>query len=86
MSRIRGSLERHLPATPASAEELKAMARAAWRKHGVALLHPDELTDAWERQTVVNVAERLYGRRRTDAAPAANGAAQDKAAGRGGAA
>ncbi len=67
MTRIRGSLDRFLPVTPANARELEAMARAAWRKFGIALIHPDRVGDAWERQTVINVADRLYGKQaRTD--------------------
>ena len=58
MSRIRGSLDRFLPVSPANAQELAAMARAAWRTHGLALIHPERLADAWERQKSEERAQR----------------------------
>ncbi|MDJ0950632.1 MAG: hypothetical protein QNJ94_17095 [Alphaproteobacteria bacterium] len=61
--RIPGSLARLVPRAPANEEELAAMARAAWRSQGIVLLHPDRIPDPWERQTVINLAERFYGKR-----------------------
>jgi hypothetical protein len=60
-SETRGSLERHLPRTAPTEEELTAMRRAAWRKQGVAVLRIADIHDEWIRQAVVNEAERLYG-------------------------
>ena len=34
-----------------------------WHRHGIAVLHPDDIDDEWMRQAVINEAERLYGRR-----------------------
>ena len=59
----RGSLQRHLPETAPSEEELFAMRRAAWRKQGIAVLRIDDVRDEIIRQAVVNEATRLYGQR-----------------------
>jgi hypothetical protein len=62
-SEVRGALERHLPRSLPTEDELFAMRRAAWRKQGIAVLRPDDIRDKWVRQTIVNEATRLYGRR-----------------------
>ena len=63
MTRPRGSLERHVPETSASADEIKAMARAAWHKRGWLCVRPEDLIDPFERQLAINIAERRYGKR-----------------------
>jgi hypothetical protein len=63
MTRLRGSLERHLSDTPASDDEIRAMARAAWLKRGWLCVRPEELVDPFERQLAINIAERRYGKR-----------------------
>ncbi len=62
-SEPRGSLERHLPRTAPTEDELLAMRRAAWRKQGIVVFTPGDIHDEWIRQAVVNEATRLYGRR-----------------------
>ncbi len=62
-SAVRGSLERHLPETPPTEQELFAMRRAAWRRQGIAVIRPADVRDDWTRQALVNEATRLYGRR-----------------------
>jgi hypothetical protein len=62
-SGVRGSLERHLPRTPPTEDELFAMRRAAWRKQGIAVIRPADVRDDWMRQALVNEATRLYGPR-----------------------
>ena len=62
-SNMRGSLERHLPRTLASEEELFAMRRAAWRKQGIVVINPANVRDEWTRQSLINEATRLYGQR-----------------------
>ena len=62
-SNVRGSLERHLPQTPPTEQELFAMRRAAWRKQGIAVIRPADVHDDWTRQALVNEATRLYGQR-----------------------
>ena len=44
-------------------DDLLAMRRAAWRQQGVIMLRPGDVRDDWTRQALVNVANRLYGRR-----------------------
>ena len=61
--RIRSQLTRLQPQNPASDDELKGMRKAAWHKQGILVLSPDELTDPWERQSMINIANRLFGKR-----------------------
>ena len=62
-SEARGSLERHLPHSLPTEEELFAMRRAAWRKQGIVVIRPTDVRDEWMRQFLVNEATRLYGPR-----------------------
>jgi hypothetical protein len=63
MSEPRGSLERHLPQTPPTEEELLAMRRAAWRRQGIVVIRPADVRDEIIRQALINEATRLYGQR-----------------------
>ena len=63
MPRPRGSLERHLPRTAPTEDDLLAMRRAAWRKQGIVVIRPADVRDEWTRQALVNEATRLYGQR-----------------------
>ena len=60
---MRSSLERHLPETAPTEQELFAMRRAAWRKQGIVVIRPADVRDDWARQALVSEATRLYGRR-----------------------
>ena len=62
-SEVRGSLERHLPRTPPTDDELFAMRRAAWRKQGIVVIRLADVHDEWTRQALINEASRLYGQR-----------------------
>ena len=62
-SNVRGSLERHLPETPPTEQELFAMRRAAWRRQGIVVIRPADVRDEIIRQALVNEATRLYGQR-----------------------
>ncbi len=62
-SAMRGSLERHLPRSLPTEDELFAMRRAAWRKQGIVVIRLADSPDDWTRQALVNEATRLYGRR-----------------------
>ncbi len=62
-SAMRSSLERHLPRSLPTEDELFAMRRAAWRKQGIVVIRPAEVGDDWTRQALINEATRLYGRR-----------------------
>ncbi len=60
---IRSSLARAVMSGPTSTVELDAMRRRAWREQGVVALKPDDITDEWLRQAVVNEAVRKWGKR-----------------------
>jgi hypothetical protein len=62
-SEVRGSLERHLPETPPTEQELFVMRRAAWRRQGIVVIRPADVRDEIIRQALVNEATRLYGQR-----------------------
>ncbi len=62
-SEVRGSLERHLPRSTPTDEELFAMRRAAWRKQGIVVIRLADVRDEIIRQALVNEATRLYGQR-----------------------
>ena len=62
-SKLRGSLDRHLPRSLPSEEELFAMRRAEWRKQGIVVIRPADVRDEWTRQSLINEAMRLYGQR-----------------------
>ena len=62
-SAVRGSLERHLPRSTPTDEELFGMRRAAWRKQGIVVIRLADVRDDWTRQALVNEATRLYGQR-----------------------
>ena len=62
-SEVRGSLERQLPRSLPTEEELYVMRRAAWRKQGIVVIRVAEVRDDWTRQALVNEATRLYGQR-----------------------
>ena len=62
-SEVRRSLERHLPQTAPSEEELFAMRRAAWRRQGIVVIRPADVRDEIIRQALVKEATRLYGQR-----------------------
>jgi hypothetical protein len=62
-SQVHGSLERHLPRSVPTEDELFAMRQAAWRKQGIVVIRLADVRDEWTRQAFVNEATRLYGRR-----------------------
>lgn len=67
---MRSHLARHQPETPAGEDHLRAMRAAAWHRQGIVTLRPDEITDEWLRQALVNEAERRFGRRANGASAA----------------
>jgi hypothetical protein len=62
-SEVRGCLERHLPRSLPTEDELFAMRRAAWLKQGIVVIRLADVRDEIIRQAIVNEAARLYGRR-----------------------
>ena len=57
------SLECRTPKAPTTPAEMWAMRKAVWHKQGIAVIPPDEVANDWDRQHIVNVAEKLYGKR-----------------------
>jgi hypothetical protein len=60
---MRRSLERQLPRSLPTEDELFAMRRAAWRKQGIVVIRLADVHDEIIRQALANEATRLYGRR-----------------------
>jgi poly(3-hydroxybutyrate) depolymerase len=48
--------------TEAERRNLEAFTEA-WQRRGLVVIYPDQITDDWERQTVINVANAKYGKR-----------------------
>jgi hypothetical protein len=61
VNHIRTSLSR-APSEPTSQDELRAMARDAWRRGVLVVWLEDDLADEWERQIARNWGTRLYGK------------------------
>lgn len=61
--RLRSPLGRVAAKAPANLAEMWSMRRRAWRESGVLVLRPEELTDDFARQALVNAATRLFGER-----------------------
>ena len=61
---VKSYLGRYQPSQPAGPDDLAAMRRAVWQQQGVAVIPITEIRDDWTRQTIINEANRLYGRRR----------------------
>ena len=57
------ALGRLAPASPANAEELRAMRAAAWHKQGIVVVPLDEIFDDWDRAFLSGIATKLYGAR-----------------------
>ncbi|MCZ6745542.1 MAG: hypothetical protein O7D31_12825 [Alphaproteobacteria bacterium] len=63
MTEPQSQLARHVPAPATTPAQLLAMAARAWRDHGIALFRPEDLSNDFDRQAVVNAAVRMYGER-----------------------
>jgi len=60
---MRDSLASRFIREPTNEVEIELMRRRAWQDQGVAFLNPKEINDAFERQTVINIANQRYGKR-----------------------
>jgi hypothetical protein len=60
---LRSPLGRVAAKAPANLAEMWSMRRRAWRESGVLVLRPEELTDDFARQALINAATRLFGER-----------------------
>lgn len=50
----------------AMADDVKAMAAAAWHKLGIATINIADVFDPFEKQAIINAANRIYGRRKSE--------------------
>ena len=62
------AIARHIGNSPTDPERLEEWRRRAWLYQGVAVIPLDAVADPFERQTLKNVMERMYGKRRGDEA------------------
>ena len=67
MSEPRSSLSRRQPRPRLKTEQLHRLRVAAWHSQGVVVIRPEEVEDDRIRQAIVNEADRLYGKRKTEA-------------------
>lgn len=58
-------LARMIGKSPTDEDHLTDMRRAAWHRQGVIVIRLDEIANDFDRQHVVNIANRLYGKRNT---------------------
>jgi len=42
----------------------EAAMRDAWHKHGMLVVDPSQINDDWSRQHLINVGDKLYGKRK----------------------
>lgn len=52
-----------IPKAPASSEELEDLRKKAWKREGVLVVRPEQLTDIWTQQLLINLGNELYGKR-----------------------
>ena len=43
--------------------QVREQSAKAWREQGIAMIAVDDLVSDWDQQAVINIANRLYGRR-----------------------
>ncbi len=63
MSNVQSHLARYVPKAAITDSELNSMAARAWHDHGIVLLRPEDLPNPFDRQSVINVAVKRYGKR-----------------------
>ncbi|KKL77682.1 hypothetical protein LCGC14_2032430 [marine sediment metagenome] len=63
MNQPASQLARYVAKPAATTGQVKALGARAWHDEGIICLRPEELTDDFLRQAVINAAEKLYGRR-----------------------
>lgn len=67
MARLTSSIYHRASAPAPTGAEAKQRNRdacaEAWHKHGLAVIDPQDVTDDWERQAIINAASKLYGRK-----------------------
>jgi len=56
-------LARLIGRSPTDEAHLRAMRAAAWHQQSVIVLRPEEIRNDIDREHVIQIAERMYGRR-----------------------
>jgi len=62
MTELRSQLDRSQPKAW-DEEDYEELRVAAWKNHGVAMIPIEDVHNPLTKQTIINVAEGLYGRR-----------------------
>ena len=60
---MKDPLARLLGRPPTDEAHLRAMRAAAWHKQKVIVLRPEEIRNDIDREHVIQIAERMYGKR-----------------------
>lgn len=63
MNQPQSFLARHQGKPAITDAQLDAMAARAWLDFGIVLLRPEELPNPFDRQAVLNIAEKRFGKR-----------------------
>ena len=63
MNHVASHLARYQPRPALTEGQLLAMFARTWHDEGIVCLRPEQLTDDFLRQAVINAADHLYGRR-----------------------
>lgn len=63
MSHVKSQLTRFQPYTPWDDEQLRAKAKKLWQESGTVMVKPDWVADDFDRQHMLNIAEKHFGRR-----------------------
>lgn len=64
ISRIYGLANGPAPTGADARQRNQDAMRDAWHRHGMLVVDPSEINDDWSRQHLINVAEKLYGKRK----------------------
>jgi hypothetical protein len=59
---MQSSLARTVQRANATPHEMQRLRERAWREEQTAVFRLADIPDPWERQIVVNIATRLYGK------------------------
>lgn len=61
---MKSYLSNRLPESPTPPEQLHRMAAAAFHKEDIVVIPLSKVTNDFDRQHIINVGEKLYGKRR----------------------
>lgn len=61
---IKSSLSKHISKPSTSEEEMRLMRKKAWHSQGCIVCFPQDISDEWLRQGLINWAVKEYGARK----------------------